>query len=314
VCGSPVGSPSQSMSVLGQHVGSRCAFLPAAHQRAKAGPPAHGGRPSGRLGLGLGGAAPSSRRGARRGQPGRARSPPAASVPVSGSGVSLLGPAASGQSALATRARTRRGPWSWAAGPAPALHRGRRGSPGPNRRRCHWQVAGPAPREPGRLGHWPSPTVAIKAAIATTPKPQREAKTGHEATRRPFRTLTLRGHAASRVTRSHICTTMTVRTRMVLLRTVLLSTAQTPPIPIHTHTPFPPPIKPPHKYPGLEGANETNVACVRACVFSCVRGRVALPTHRRRSLRSGCASRGRGRRRGACRAAAQRCALAAAQQ
>ena len=47
---SPVGSPSQSMSVLGHHVGSRCAFLPAAHQRAQAGPPAHGGRPSGRLG------------------------------------------------------------------------------------------------------------------------------------------------------------------------------------------------------------------------------------------------------------------------
>ena len=74
----------------------------------------------------------------------------------------------------------------------------------------------------GRLGHWrPSP-----------PRRSRKArqKNGNDATRRPFRALTLRGHgAALRLTRSHICTPMTARIRMVLLRMVLLSVRSSPP-------------------------------------------------------------------------------------
>ena len=92
----------------------------------------------------------------------------------------------------------------------------------------------------GRLGHWrPSP-----------PRRSRKArqKNGNDATRRPFRALTLRGHgAALRLTRSHICTPMTARIRMVLLRMVLLSTAQTPRPHPPPHTPCPPPTKPPYK-------------------------------------------------------------------
>jgi hypothetical protein len=153
---SPVGSPSQSMSVLGHHVGSRCAFLPAAHQRAQAGPPAHGGRPAVRQAR-LGSAA--QRRQVAVGHAagslvGRVRRPQLA-CPYQDRGCPCWGrlPVANRQSA--TRARIRRGPWPWAAGPAPNLRRGRRGTgnPGPNRRRCHWQVAGPAPRvAPGAPG------------------------------------------------------------------------------------------------------------------------------------------------------------------
>ena len=168
--GSPIGSPSQSTPVLGHHVGSRCAFLPAAHQQAHASPrgpavrQARLGSAAQRRQVALGHAAGSL--------VGRVRRPQLA-CPYQDRGCRCWGRLANRQSV--TRARIRRGPWPWAAGPAPKLHRGRRGNPGPNRRRCHWQVAGPAPRE--RLGHWPSPSVAIKAAIHAEATPRGKNRT-----------------------------------------------------------------------------------------------------------------------------------------
>jgi hypothetical protein len=98
-----------------------------------------------------------------------------------------------------------------AEGPGPATvtaHRLRR--PGPNRRRC--RVDGPTLRVAvGRPGDffslWPA-----RRPSPPHHKPQREAKAGCDATRRPFRTSTLRGHGAYKsAARRHICTPMTAR-------------------------------------------------------------------------------------------------------
>ena len=131
------------MPVLGQTAAAAARSFP----RAQVGPPA-GCRPTGKPVSGMLGHGPAARRRetavrhAAGGLVGRAPRP------------RLARPYQEFLGRLeAPPARTRRGPWPWAAGPAPKLRRGQVGNPGPNRRR--FQIAGlelrVAPGAPGSL-------------------------------------------------------------------------------------------------------------------------------------------------------------------